>query len=77
MHESQRYGKLAQKSEECRPTMKLRQVRHPNGHGRGFGNQSTEFSPGGRKDRGNVDNLLCAKCVVFATAGLAGTWPDG
>jgi hypothetical protein len=38
---------------------------------------STEFSPGGRKNRGNVDNLLCAKCALFAPEGLAWTWPAG
>jgi hypothetical protein len=24
-----------------------------------------------------VDNLLCAKCALFASAGLAWTWPGG
>jgi hypothetical protein len=34
---------------------------------------STGLSPGRGKDRGNVDNSLCAKCALFAVAGLAST----
>jgi hypothetical protein len=77
MHESQRYGKLTKKPEECRRSACLAAICLLNWAPKRLPNQSTEFSPGGRKDRGNVGNFLCAKCVLFAPAMLAGTWPAG
>src|SRR3954470_1736090 len=49
MHENRRYGKLAKKS--SRPSGPPRRYPQP-------------LSPSARKGRGNVDNLLCAKCSI-------------